>query len=635
MSKPRIDALFEACKAGSLRANTLSPQDIAEIRDIEDNSRVDVAIMSKHTRLLNDLIVRAGSALIHNTLNIALRSAVTTRDVKLVQDVYRLMDAIYHDKYDEDEYYICIPDLGVRALEEACKQGFEDMVPVLLDLNKSLFLGEALAEAWVHGHLGVVDMLIDAGNGEHWNPDFTIKVIMRSHELLGNSIDEGTRTKLINYLVDRGAGILQVEEDEAENEGVDTDDDVWWYYYRIGYYGTGPLARYFIAGREEHEERCFGGAMAGAINGNNAEAFRCFLDEAQSRGFTVRPEFDLALRDGCSDIVERLFDDYEIDLSRSGGDFVLNRDQRFVYAARCGSIKLLSAILRCPGQDVNCVVKFNCGSISDACTALSRTTDPAVIRFLLDSKADINPEGCDTVLRGACEELRPDAVKALLAAGAEVNRVGSYEGAKSALHYAVYAECTNDRVSDQIEVINMLLAAGADTHNCGGDKSVLDLGKLSEYSSIHLDTAFAAVLARDPGLVHCRDASGATPLLQVLRKYKEPAPVKVLLDAKADVNAVDDDGNTALSLFLTVNDDTDYDGMAIRRIIRLLADAGADLTQCREGVETPLMKLLPPREGFHRSRIWNKRLESGRCVGDTVLRDILDAILYPPAAMDD
>jgi ankyrin repeat protein len=544
------------------------------------------------------------------------------------------MDAIYHDKYDDAAYKWRVRYMGHLALEKACKQGLEYMVHVLLDLNKSLHLVNALQGAWVHGHLGVVDMLIDAGDKMYRSPNFTIKVIMRSHKLLGNSIDEGTRTELINYLVVRGAGIM-VEEDEDENEDEGVDDDVWWYYYRIGKYGAESLAHYFIVIRKEHEERYFGGAMEGAINGNNVETFQCFLDEAQSREYTLDVDdlFDDALRAGCSDIVERLFADYEIDLGSSGED--IDRDQRFVYAAGCGSIKLLSIMLRNADQDVNCVVGLPWSHASDACTALSRTTDPAVIRFLLEAKADVNPEGCDTVLRGACEKLRPDAMKALLAAGAEVNRRGSYEEASSALYYAVYAECTKDRVNDKIEIVNLLLDAGADTRDCGGDRSVLHPGQLDNLSSYNLDVTFAAVLARDPGLVHCRDASGATPLLRVLREHKEPAPVKVLLEAKADVNAVDDDGNTALSLLLTVYDDTDYDGMAIRRIVQLLADAGADFTMCREGAETPLMKLLPPRDSVHRSWTWDLRLDSGRLVGDAVLRDILDAILYPPAAMDD
>jgi ankyrin repeat protein len=292
-------------------------------------------------------------------------------------------------------------------------------------------------------------------------------------------------------------------------------------------------------------------------------------------------------------------------------------------------------MLRNADQDVNCVVGLPWSHASDACTALSRTTDPAVIRFLLDAKADVNPEGCDTVLRGACEKLRPDAVKALLAAGAEMNRRGSSEYASSALYYAVHAECTKDRVNDKIEIVNLLLDAGADTRDCGSGSSVLYPGQLYNFFSYNLEAAFATVLARDPGLVHCRDASGATPLLRVLREHREPALVKVLLEAKADVNAVDDDGNTTLSQLVTVDDHENHDGMSVRRIIRLLADAGADFTQCRKGAETPLMKLLPPRGGVHWSRTWDPRLESGRCVGDAVLRDILDAILYPPAAMDD
>jgi ankyrin repeat protein len=255
-----------------------------------------------------------------------------------------------------------------------------------------------------------------------------------------------------------------------------------------------------------------------------------------------------------------------------------------------------------------------------------------VIRFLLDAKADVNPVACDPVLRGACEKLRPDAVKMLLDAGANVNRRGVNGKSSHPLFYAVYAQGTE---RDKTETINLLLAAGADTRAYGSGKTILHLLHAYSQPAPHLDAAFAAVLAHDPGLVHCRDASGATPLLQVLQGSKDPALVKVLLDAKADPNAVDTDGNTALLRLVTVAKYTDHEAATVRRVIGLLVDAGADLTQCRDGAETPLMRLLPSEQRGCLRYDYDSRLDANRCMREHVLlRDILEAILHPPVGVE-
>jgi hypothetical protein len=46
---------------------------------------------------------------------------VSTEDVKLVQDLYRLVVAIYHDKYDGDERKRKRQLIGMDALYEACR----------------------------------------------------------------------------------------------------------------------------------------------------------------------------------------------------------------------------------------------------------------------------------------------------------------------------------------------------------------------------------------------------------------------------------------------------------------------------------------------------------------------------------
>jgi hypothetical protein len=92
--------------------------------------------------------------------------------------------------------------------------------------------------------------------------------------------------------------------------------------------------------------------------------------------------------------------------------------------------------------------------------------------MLLQNRAVLNPYDCETVLRGACQKLSLEGVKALLDAGAEANRQGVGE---AALYHAVYAECPEGRVNDKIALINLLLDAGADACDVDDGQSVLHM----------------------------------------------------------------------------------------------------------------------------------------------------------------
>jgi hypothetical protein len=240
--------------------------------------------------------------------------------------------------------------------------------------------------------------------------------------------------------------------------------------------------------------------------------------------------------------------------------------------------------------------------------------------------ADINPEDCDTVLQGACEKLRPESVKLLLGAGADVNK-----GEISALKIAINTRCPNDRVGDKIEIINMLLDAGASTRDCIDRKTVLHMPytcweQLADEPSYNLVAAYTAVLARDPGLVHCRDDRGATPLLSVARRHSAPpALIKVLIDAKADVNAVDAEGETACSLwsfelygYCTPKSDKEAN---TRRCLQLLLAAGADPTLCNDGEKTLLMQLVDNHYNYGLP-------ERGFEGAPAVLADVINAVAY-------
>jgi ankyrin repeat protein len=622
--KTQIDALFESCKKGDLDIKSMKPSDVASLRDANGQSLLDVAILSKHRELIAALIVPVGAGVDgRDSLQRALSCAAQTGDVKHFKDVHkRILEAIKGIS-TADEKTVCS-----RALSEACARGAADVVHVILDGNAEHSLDKPLLEAWVHGHLGIVDMLIDAGANAHQDitGKFTVKVLRRSHRLLGDSMDERTRRKLINHLTARGAGVPEFEyDDEDEDLGYDDDVHPVGYWTTVGKYGTEELIRYSVlsVGDEDGQEDSVIKALCGACDSDNVEVFKYLLAVAESRGYAVYAEalFNYSLRKGSKDVLEHIVAETSVDISHPGHSYNrLDMKQKLALAAGCGSVAVIRKILDSTDLSINCVSM-------DSWTPLSCASDPATIRFLLDAKADVNPKGCDTVLRGACRKLQPDAVKMLLAAGADVNRIGA-DAESSALSFAVYAVCPNDRVGDKIEIINMLFDAGADTRNCDKGRSVLHLPLLIEEASYNLEAAFTAVLARDPGLVHCRDAKGNTPQLLVAKNHLlSPALMKVLIDAKADVDAIDNEHNTACSLpFRFYSDTTAENEATMRRCLQLLLAAGADPTQCNGEGKTLLMQMVSMGEDAYGD--WHGLPESGFHSAPAVLADVINAVAY-------
>jgi ankyrin repeat protein len=552
----------------------------------------------------------------------ALCCAAQTGDAELFQEVYDLARGVVNglcknaSRFKEKWGYICD-----RALEDACDRGFSDIVRVILNHGEHMYYGNSLRGAWVHGHLDLVDMLIEAGEKIHVVPSgwFLKDVLEQSRALLGNSLDEGTWRKLLNHLVARGVGGFVEVTDPFMTVGSGAWKDV-------PKYGTEEICRHVVDSGEVTEENIMN-VLESACSGSNEETFRYLLAVAREHHckIAVNTLFHAALESGSGNIAEQLLKSFLVNLSWSG-HLRYSIKIKFVLAAMGGSIVVVKKLLEKVDWNVNCVAEpFPELSINAPCTALSRASDPAVIRFLLRAKADVNPKRCDTVLRGACRKLRPDAVKMLLAARAKVSGTGKM-GAASALYDAVYAECTNDRVSDKVEVINLLLRAGVNTRDCGDGKSVLHIPDLDYDSSYNLAAAFPVLLAHDPGLVHARDAKGATPLLYMMsiHDFFDRGLVKMLLEAKSDVAAVDSFDNTALSPLLQQYR-WSQDGVYAWQCLRLLLDAGADPTVCDRG-ETVLMRLVDLPVPIIGSGIG----ESDFYGAPAVLAVIINAVLHRP-----
>ena len=163
--------------------------------------------------------------------------------------------------------------------------------------------------------------------------------------------------------------------------------------------------------------------------------------------------------------------------------------------------------------------------------AAEYSRDPAVITALALAGADVNARGAwdRTPLHQAAEHGTPGAVRALLAAGAEVDArprgLDRNSGvANTPLHHAA-------RNPDP-EVAAALLEAGAEI-NARGERGVTPL----HYAASNRNPAVAALLLEAGAEVNAPGSDGLTPLHSAAAGNSNPAVLSVLLAAGADVHA--------------------------------------------------------------------------------------------------
>jgi uncharacterized protein len=219
------------------------------------------------------------------------------------------------------------------------------------------------------------------------------------------------------------------------------------------------------------------------------------------------------------------------------------------WAAHWGDINTVDALLKA-GANVTALNRYGATPLSEAV----RIGSEELVNKLLEAGADPNTlvtAQAETALMKASRDGNLGAVKALLAHNAEVNAKENFRG-QTAIMWAA--------AEGHADIVSLLASHGAD----------LDL------RSYDRDTKAPKMEAGTPSAPIAR--GGLTALLFAARQGQMDV-VKTLLDAKANINAVDSDGNNALVLAIL---NSHYD------LAEMLLDRGADVNIAAKNGRTAL-----------------------------------------------
>src|SRR5580658_168944 len=252
------------------------------------------------------------------------------------------------------------------------------------------------------------------------------------------------------------------------------------------------------------------------------------------------------------------------------------------WAAHWGDLETVDTLLR-EGASVTALNRYGATPLSEAV----HTGSAALIEKLLKAGADANTfttAQAETVLMKASREGNLEAVKVLLNHGAEVNAKENFRG-QTALMWAA--------AEGHADIVSMLATHGAELNVRSYDR----------------DTSLPKMAAGTPAAPIAR--GGLTALLFAARQGQIDA-VKALLDAKADINAVDSDGNNALTLAIL---NTHYD------LTQFLIDRGADPNVAAKNGRTALYSAVEMHDVDWSPRPAHKEIDK------TTSMDIIHALI--------
>jgi len=263
------------------------------------------------------------------------------------------------------------------------------------------------------------------------------------------------------------------------------------------------------------------------------------------------------------------------------------------WAARQNRLELVRTLISA-GAQANARTRYGVTPLSLAAVNGSAP----MIDVLLEAGADPNTvvTNGETVLMLAARTGSPDAVRLLLEAGADVNARESWHG-ETALMWAA--------AENHAEVVKLLASRGAD----------LDVkSTVPEFPTVKVDLATMVTTALPRG--------GMTALMLAARQGALDG-VRALIDAGADLNAVDPDGTTALNIAII---NAHYD------VAALLIEKGANLDIADAAGMTPLYAAVDMQ---HQEPMINRPLPkpSGQLVPLDIIKLLLERGANPNATL--
>jgi ankyrin repeat protein len=200
----------------------------------------------------------------------------------------------------------------------------------------------------------------------------------------------------------------------------------------------------------------------------------------------------------------------------------------------------------------------------NALTAAAYDGTIDIIKMLLDAGADINsPDGW--ALQHAAGEGHADVVRLLLDRGANVNACSSHSNMPQGTALQAAVE------SGQSDIVDILLEHGADPNLGGGEFTHPIIAAASKGE----EAIFKRLLDAKVDVTVLGGEYMSTPLTYAAI-YLPTDSIRLILDAGADINHVDNEGDTALIVTA---------GLGDHETVRLLLDYGADvLVQNNEGL---------------------------------------------------
>jgi ankyrin repeat protein len=536
-----IDGLFKQCADGLLKRETFaSLNHAASITNIDNQSLLEVSVAFKHYDQAKSLL---SLPFTDEFKTAALLAATRTGDCCLIQLMKSHISEISTVTRN-------------TAISIACSHGYTDALRLLLQSFPEVDANTHLTDACNSGSVDIVRIMLDHGANAHLSDDGSFMTSFLNHH---GSPDVSAVSEL---LLDNGAVV---------------NPYTWQRYSKRC--GSVPLVRKMLdVCPDNMTDVAFVVILHAACLYGHINVAEHVITTAEQRNIKIDfyATFKSVMKPGHSkEVVEFIYNRCNIDLK--------TLDNKYMYlegAVKYGCVEIVKALLAtgdCNVTEPLATDPFG----STPFPLLGHAHDPAIICMLLEAKAPVT----SLALAGACSKLRPDAVRVLLEAGAPPGG-----DSWAPVETVVTAECTDEQIKDKIELINMLVKAGARTHTV--DTALFGCLRSSTVCKPEIVTALHAC---DPGMIEvvCHDSK---PLWQALALDRVPATVvQTLLDLGADLTPGSHAGGRSPLQTVLYAPDADLkpnvrSARRVREKMRLLLHAGADaMVPTSSGLSLPML----------------------------------------------